>query len=274
MSMLRDADLTLANWLKSVLPPGTGVRFDAPRADWEKRGAGSGAGAGSAFVSAFLCEVHRDPQDLPRSGWSEARDHDGRLVGRQPAPRYYRLTYLVTAWASAAGGGSNSGGSGDEASRRILEEHELLGLLVDACTNADTIASDHLTGSLAEAGIPCFVRCAQESAGRSLQSLWSGFGIAPHAHLELELVGPVVPRMVTDLAPPAREIVLGARQLSSPPSADDDADAAQGRSASVLPGKPAGTGGGIVRRWERTTIVERGKGGPPLSPPSQSDSSR
>lgn len=267
MSMLRDADLSLANWLKSVLPPGTGVRFEAPRAEWEKRGSGSGSGGGSSFVSAFLCEVRRDPQDLPRSGWSEARDDDGRLVGRQPAARYYRLTYLVTAWAGAGGGGS-----GDEASRRILEEHELLGLLVDACTNADTIAHDHLTGALAEAGIPCFVRCAEAGSGPALQNLWSGFGIAPHAHLELELVGPVVPRMMTDLAPPAREIVLGARQLPSPGQVSDDAAAEPAGAMNVPSAKPAGIGGGTVRRWERTTIIERGKGGRSLSPPSQSDS--
>lgn len=272
MSMLRDADLSLANWLKSVLPPGTGVRFDAPSADWEKRGSGSGGsagvGAGSSFVSAFLCEVHRDPQDLPRSGWSEARDDDGRLVGRQLAPRYYCLTYLVTAWAGAGGGGSGS----DEASRRVLEEHELLGLLVDACTNADTIADDHLTGALAEAGIPCFVRCADEGSGPTMQSLWSGFGIAPHAHLELELVGPVVPRLATDLAPPAREIVLDARQLPPPGPAGDDAAAEAAGPTNVPPAKRVGTGGGTVRRWERTTIIERGKGGPSLSPPSQSGS--
>lgn len=267
MSMLRDADLSLANWLTSVLPPGTGVRFDAPRAEWEKRGSGSGSGAGSPFVGAFLCEVRRDPQDLPRSGWSEARDGDGRLVGRQPAARYYRLTYLVTAWSGAGGGGS-----GDEASRRILEEHELLGLLVDACTNADTIAENLLTGALADAGIPCFVRCADEGSGPALQDLWSGFGIAPRAHLRLELVGPVVPRPVTDLAPPAREIVLGARQLSPGPGGDGTAEAAAPGSANVPPGRPAGIGSGTVRRWERTTIIERRKGGPSVSPPSQSDS--
>ncbi|HEU5333091.1 MAG TPA: Pvc16 family protein, partial [Actinocrinis sp.] len=245
MSTLRDADLSLANWLEQVLPLGTGVRFDAPRSDWERRG------SGSAFVSAFLRAVCRDAQDLPRSGWSEARDADGRLVGRQPAPRYFRLTYLVTAWAAAAGGR-------DETGPRTLEEHELLGLLIDACTDTDTLADDLLAGALAESGIPCFVRCAGEEAGRSTDSLWSGFGISPHAHLVLELTAPVVPRMVTELAPPVREIVLVAGETPALEPAGGGAPAGSGPAE-----RPPARTGGTVRRWERSTIVEPGANGRP-----------
>jgi len=251
VSMLRDADLSLANWLKQVLPPGTGVRFDAPRADWERRK------SGSAFVSVFLRDVHRDAQDLPRSGWSDARDQNGRIVGRQPAPRYYRLSFLVTAWAEAGGDGS------DETSRRTLEEHELLGLLVDACTAAEAIPDDQLTGALAEAGIPTFVRCAADDTGRSAQGLWSGFGIAPHAHLELELVAPVVPAMVTELAPPARQIVVRARQTPGLGRSGEAAATGSGPTESAPVGPPPVGAGGTVRRWERRTIVERPAAGQP-----------
>ena len=241
MSMLRDADLSLANWFERMLPPGTGVRFDAPRPDWQQPGRGSGAG----FLSVFLCEVGRDSRDLPPSGWSEVRNGDGSLVGRQAATRYYQLGYLVTAWAGAAG-------ADRDASSRTIEEHELLGLLVDGCTNTDSLADDDLTGTLAEAGIPTFVRCAVHDPGSSAaQGLWSGFGIAPRAHLLLEVVAPVVPPPVTDLAPPAREIVLDADQLSGPgPS---------GAPATAIGSGPAGIGG-AVRRWERRTIIERSAG--------------
>jgi hypothetical protein len=255
VSTLRDADFSLANWLERVLPPGTGVRFDAPRAEWERRG------SGSAFVSAFLRAVQPDGRDLPRSGWSEARDQDGRLVGRQPAPRYFRLTYLVTAWAAAGGGD-------DETSRRTIEEHELLGLLIDACTNTETLADDDLTGSLAEAGIPCFVRCAGEDNGRSTDALWSGFGIAPHAHLELELVAPAVPALVTELAPPAREIVLVAEQKpASEPSGGATAPTGSRPAAAARDDTAPARTTGTVRRWERSTIIERGTNG--LQQPGQ-----
>ncbi|WP_052434269.1 Pvc16 family protein, partial [Streptacidiphilus melanogenes] len=201
--MLRDAGLTLAHWTTSVVPPGTGVRFDAPQADWSARE------PEASFVGLFLYDLRGHAQDLPAAGWTQVRGDDGRLLGRQPAPRYYRLSYLVTAWTGA-------GDAGSEPSERALEEHGLLGLLLDACTNADTLADEHLTGALAAAGLPSFVRCAGDEPGRSAQSLWPGLGIAPRAHLVLELAVPIVPPMVTDLAPPAREIALGAGRLPSP----------------------------------------------------------
>ena len=253
VSMLRDADLTLANWLKQILPPGTGVSFEAPRAEWERRL------SGSAFVSAFLREVRKDPQDLPRSGWSDSRDDDGRLLGRQPAPRYYRISYLVTAWAQGGGDGDGDG----EPSHRAIEEHELLGLLLEACTSTDVIPDDQLTGALAEAAIPSFVRCAGEDSGRTAPDPWSGFGIAPRAHLELELVAPVVPAMVTELAPPARQIVVGTRQIPALGPPVDAAAADFGPAGSAAGDRPPIAAGGTVRRWERRTIIERPAAGRP-----------
>lgn len=250
MSTLRDADLSLANWLKRVLPPGTGVRFDAPRAEWERHGSGSG----STFVSVFLSTVRRDDKHLPLSGWLEARDQGGRLVGMQSPPRHYQLTYLITAWAGAAG-------NDDEMSRRALEEHELLGLLIEACAHTETIADDDLTGTLAEAGIPSLVRCVGEDAGHSAQGPWSGFGIAPRAHLELELVVPVVPAVMTELAAPAQEIVVGARQIPGSGPVDE---------AGASAGTPATRTGAAARRWERSTITEpTASGQPGRTPPGR-----
>ena len=252
--MLRDADLSIANWLGGVLPPGAGVRFDTPRAGWEEQG------SGTPFVSLFLCDIRRDGQDLPASGWSEVRDGDGRMVGRQPAARYYRICYAVTAWvdpAAAEPGKSRPEHDRQQRNQRALEEHGLLGLLIDACGNADTIAEEQLTGALAEAGLPSFVRCAGDEPGRSTQGLWPGFGIAPRAHLVLELVAPIVPPMVTGLGPSPREIVLGAHRLPAP-SGPGDAAAPTGT-------PPTGTTG-TVRRWERRTVDERAAG-PGRTPP-------
>ncbi|WP_042415268.1 Pvc16 family protein [Streptacidiphilus anmyonensis] len=232
--MLRDAGLSLAKWVGSVVPPGTGVRFDAPQADWSARD------PDTPFIGLFLYDVRGHGQDLSASGWTQVRDDDGRVVGRRPATRYYRLSYLVTAWAGPQG--AESGPS--QPSERTLEEHRLLGLLIDTCSNKDTVAEVHLTGALAMTGLPSFVRCAGDEPGRSAQGLWPGFGLAPRAHLVLELAVPVVPPMVTDLAPPAREIALGAGRLPAPASA----------------AAPAGAGpadaGRTVRRWERRSINE------------------
>ena len=69
------------------------------------------------------------------------------------------------------------------------------------------------------------------------------WGIAPRAHLVLELAAPVRPPLATDLATPARALVLSAHQL---PDSGPGVDPAVSRFR----------GDGAVRRWERRTIVE------------------
>ncbi|WP_033817994.1 Pvc16 family protein [Kitasatospora sp. MBT63] len=196
--MLQDVDLSLANWLGNALPPGTAVRFDTPQADWQN-------GRDTAFVSLFLCDIRRGGQETLRSGWSEVRENGGRLVGRQPAPRHYRVSYLATAWPRSTPAPQNP-------SRHTLEEHTLIGRLIEACSATDSITEDCLTGSLADSGLPTSVRCGDDR-GRSVHGLWSGLGITPRAHLVLELTVPIVPQLETDLAPAPREIVLGAGRL-------------------------------------------------------------
>ncbi|MEY9930894.1 hypothetical protein ABH926_005541 [Catenulispora sp. GP43] len=212
--MLRDADLSLASWLESSLPSGTGVRFDAPRARWQEQA------ADAPFVSAFLCDIRKDGQHQPSSGWSDVRDGDGRLVGRQSPHRYHRLSYLVTAWAGAGAGLGAAVGEREASSASVFEEHDLLGVLINICVSTETLAEDHLRGALAEVGLPVFLRCADDDCGGSpVADPWSGLGIAPRAHLVLELVVPVMPPMARDLAAPVAEVVLGARQLPDSASA-------------------------------------------------------
>lgn len=220
--MLRDADLSLASWLESSLPPGTGVRFDAPRARWQEQV------PEAPFVSVFLCDIRKDGQHQPSSGWSDVRDSDGRLVGRQSPHRYHRLSYLVTAWAGAAVG--ERGASAATATASVFEEHELLGVLINACVSTETLAEDHLRGSLAEAGLPVFVRCGDGDSGPSpVTDPWPGLGIAPRAHLVLELVVPVVPPVAKDLAAPVREAVLRTHQLPDPVQAVETVRRRDGR---------------------------------------------
>jgi hypothetical protein len=215
--MLRDVDLSLASWLGTVLPTGTGIRFDTPRAGWEEDG------SGTPFVSAFLCGIRRSGQESPPAGWSEVRDDTGRLVGRQPAAHYYRLPYLLTAWAG-------SRAAEGDVSQRTLEQHGLLGGLLDACATSDVIAEEHLTGALADAGLPCFVRCADTESGAAVAAdWWSGFGIPVRAHLVLELVAPSLPPMVTDLAPPASTIALDTGRLPARPRTAPPAGAGAAR---------------------------------------------
>lgn len=227
MAILRDVHDSLASWLGDVLPRGTGLRFGAPGPDWNKR-------SDSAFVSLFLYGIRRDGRSPRSSGWTEVRDDEGKLVGRQPALAYYLLSYLVTAWAGTAGS------AGDETGTDCAE-HEILSALLDACASTEIIVGEHLSGSLAAVGSPTVVRCAGEPLEYATAPLWSGLGVAPRAHFVLEVVAPVVPPVVADLAPPAREIVLGTRRLQAGGALD------AGRTAGIS---------SRARRWERRTIDE------------------
>jgi len=241
--VVRDGDRSLANWLSRSLPPGVGLRFEAPAAQWLTKP------PEPLFVNAFLHHIAQDTRGRT-SGWSELRDSGGKVVGRQPAAQYFRLTYLVTAWASGQAGA-------DAHAERVLAEHELLGFVLDACAHHGVLPDDCVEGALAASGAKTVLECAPADSQPAASTMWSGLGIPPRAHVELVLVAPARPPVLTDVAPPAREIVLNAAQerVATAPLTTVTAPLTTGE-------RPFGT----VRRWEKQTVNEP-RGGPGGSSP-------
>lgn len=227
--MLSDADQSLASWLRRLLPSDVGIRFEPPDPQWVTKP------PEDRFVNAFLHAIRQDSRGQ-QSGWSDLRDEEGRVVGRRPAAQYYRLAYLATVWVAAAG----AGGAAD----RIAAEHEILGGLLNGCAQQGVLPLDCLRGSLAEAGVTTVLECSPVDSLAATGTLWSGFGLAPRAFLELVLVAPAAPPVLTEIAPPAREIVLSAGP-DVPARAAAPAAAQQGS-------RPFGT----LRRWEKQTTIE------------------
>jgi len=217
----------LASWLGQVLPPGAGLRFEAPDPQWLTRP------PEALFADVFLHAIREDPRGR-QSGWSEQRDAGGLVTGRQPPPQYYRLNYLITVWSARQG----SGGAGDQA----LAEHEVLGLLLNACAHQPVLPADCLEGELAGAASSVALECAPADS-QLAGPLWSGFGIGPRAHFELILVAPAIAPVLAELAPPAREIELNARELPGATAARGQAGPGTGSFASS-------------RRWEKQRISE------------------
>lgn len=234
--MLRDADRSLANWLGQVLPPGTAIRFEAPNPRWITEP------PEPLFASTFLCGIRQDGRGR-QSGWSDVRDSDGRVVARQPNPQYYRLTYLVTVWATTSSTGAR--GADPNAGDLVLTEHETLGALLDRCGHNSVLPDDCLEGALAESGLAPVLECAPAESSLA-GNVWSEFGLPPRACLELALIVPARPPAVTDIAPPAREIVLGAARRTPAPS----------KQPATSGGGPASETFGTKRRWEKQTIKE------------------
>ncbi|MEV6601453.1 Pvc16 family protein [Actinoplanes sp. NPDC051346] len=176
--MIWDVDLSIRAWLGHYLPADVPVVFDPPDRCAHLEG---------DRVSAFLLEIEEDSTGVSAT-WEEFRDADGQLVGRRPPGRRYRFSYLLTAWAAD-----------------VEREHRLLGNLLVGCAGCTAVPTGFLTGALAQVGQPVMVRSAPRRDGEA-----DGARVLPggvmRTGLHLQLLVPVVPETLTDLAPPPREV--------------------------------------------------------------------
>jgi Pvc16 N-terminal domain len=226
--VIHDADHSLEAWLGSMLPPGAGVRFDAPDPGWARRP------PERPFLNVFLYDIAEDIDALTGDS-ALIRDQNGQGVAWQPPVRRYRLSYLLTAWSAD-----------------VSADHELLGSVMAGCAASAVIPADCLRGALLEAGLPVQLRCAPPrgepgSVAAGTAGLCQALGVPPRAALTLVLVAPVVPAASADAAPPARSLDLNAA-------------ATVRRTAVPVPGSaPAEeppSQHGQRRRWERARITE------------------
>jgi hypothetical protein len=243
--VIHDADRSLEAWLGSMLPPGVGVRFDAPDPNWARRP------PDPPFVDVFLYDIAEDTDGLTGDS-ALVRDPGGRAVGWQPPVRRYRLSYLLTAWSAD-----------------VSADHELLGNVVAGCAAAAIIPADCLRGALLEAGLPVQLRCAPpngiagahgaaSTASAGTAGLCLALGLPPRAALTLVLVAPVIPAAFAEVAPPARSIDLNMAPTARRAGATGQPPGATEQSAPVAPpdGQPLPSQRG-QRRWERARITER-----------------
>jgi hypothetical protein len=252
--MIHDADRSLEAWLSRTLPPGVGVRFDAPDPGWARRP------PERPFVNVFLYDIAEDIDGLTGDS-ALMRDPGGRGVAWQPPVRRYRLCYLLTAWSAD-----------------VTADHELLGSVMAGCAAAAIIPADCLRGSLLEAGLPVQLRCAPPRAETAAHGpaapgtagLCQALGVPPRAALTLVVVAPVVPVPTADVAPPARSLDLNAAAMARGTAAAA-AGTASGTPSGTAPGTASGTAPGNAsatapgaepergqrRRWERARITER-----------------
>jgi hypothetical protein len=183
--VLEDVDGSLAALLAQALPEGTTVTFAAPTRDWLD------SPPGKQVVSAFLYDIREDAVGRG-ADWDEVRDERGRVVGRQPPPRRYELSYLVTAWA------------GD-----VDLEHRLLSDVLRLVFRGEIIPDDCRVGSLTQTGLPVMLRVVRSDPPHSPSQVWADLGLPPRLVVDLAVTAPLVPELVTELAPPAEDMRLG-----------------------------------------------------------------
>ncbi|UNM14676.1 DUF4255 domain-containing protein [Streptomyces formicae] len=159
---------------------GVEVVFDAPTRDWAAR-------RSAPTVCVFLHDIREDATRRG-SGAGEVYDAEGHLVARRTPPRWFELTYLVTAWAS-----------------RPQDEHRLLSQVLACLVAADTLPARLLTGTLAELGLTVGL----DTAGTGLDApaasdVWSALGGELKASLGVRVRAPLA-GVSTAVAPPVTE---------------------------------------------------------------------
>lgn len=180
--MIHDVDETLRAMVRRDAIVGTDVDvvFDAPTKDWSSR-------RNAPTVDLYLYDLR---EDLKRreQGRADVRE-DGRVVAREEPPRWFKLSYLVTAWT-----------------QRPEDEHRLLSALLRAFLLSDCLAPDLLAGSLAGAPWTMPLTCAlPPPQDRSLSDVWSSLGGELKPSLDLVVMAPFDLQRPIEVGPPVLE---------------------------------------------------------------------
>ncbi|MFD9702939.1 Pvc16 family protein [Lentzea sp. NPDC059081] len=172
--MIPDVDEALRALLTAFLPDRTDIRFDrpGPRPD--------------TAVHLLLHTVGEVPGSRPSDPWQDVRDEKGAVVGRQPAPLFFHLTYTVTARAESP-----------------AVEHDLLDHAVRACVTHEVLPQDLLPPALAETGLP---------VGTALRA-HDDLG-AEHPYLVLDVTAPLVLPVDHEVGAPVRRLHLEAGRVA------------------------------------------------------------
>ncbi|MFE3370139.1 DUF4255 domain-containing protein [Streptomyces sp. NPDC059173] len=159
---------------------GVDLVFDAPTKDWSARRT-------APTISVFLHGIREDA-GRRRTGTAQTHDAEGVVTGWRTPPRWFELTYLVTAWTN-----------------RPQDEHRLLSEVLRTLVRADTLPARLHTGSLAELGLTVELEAAGPGAGGpSASDVWSALGGELKAAIDLRILAPLAGERTT-AGPPVTE---------------------------------------------------------------------
>ena len=159
------------------------VVFDAPTKDWAGR-------RNAPTIDVYLYDIR---EDLRRRERGLINEYDaGRVTARHLPPRFFKLSYLVTAWT-----------------QRPEDEHRLLSSLLACFLRHEALPAELLTGPLAEIGLSVPITLAlPPPEDRSFADVWSALGGELKPSLDIVVSAPtwtgrVYPAAPLTQAPPA-----------------------------------------------------------------------
>ncbi|GGV37360.1 hypothetical protein GCM10010245_59480 [Streptomyces spectabilis] len=178
---------------------GIDVSFDVPTRDWAAR-------RNAPVVNAYLYDIREDVSRRQR-GRTSLRDDRAVVVRHRRPPRWFRLSYLVTAWTKTP-----------------QDEHRLLSAVLATLLPHELLPAEELPGALGRLGLAVPVALGDfQSEARSLADIWSALGGELKPSLDLAVTVPFPAHPDYDAGPPVTEgatVRLGGMDGGPPRSAE------------------------------------------------------
>lgn len=228
--MISEIDEALRSLIRSDVLGGSEVDvvLDAPTKDWAAR-------RNAPTVDVYLYDIREDVRRRER-GWLDVRNDVGMVVSRRPAPRHFKMSYLVTAWT-----------------QRPEDEHRLLSSLMRCFLKYEALPGELVVGPLAETGLVVPVSVGlPPPEDRAFADVWSALGGELKPSLDVVVIAPVDVGVEFPAGAPVREgtvidmsdLVNGGRdehrQRRSPIHLADEVDEAAASAAEETAGAAAG----------------------------------
>ncbi|MFF5365229.1 DUF4255 domain-containing protein [Streptomyces scabiei] len=181
--MIHEVDEVLKGLIGGGALAGSGidVSFEAPTRDWAAR-------RNAPAVNSYLYDIREDVSRRQR-GHMPVRDERDIVVRRRQPPRWFRLSYLVTAWT-----------------KQPQDEHRLLSAVLATLLPHELLPADRLPGALGALGLTVPLSVAGlHTESRSLAEIWSALGgeLKPSLDLVVTVPFPAFPEY--DAGPPVTE---------------------------------------------------------------------
>jgi hypothetical protein len=167
--VIYEVDEALRGLVRRDALPGSDVEvvLDAPTKDWASR-------RNTPTVDIYLYDIREDLRRRER-GMINDYDSAGRVVERHLPPRFFKLSYLVTAWT-----------------QRPEDEHRLLSAILACLLRHDAIPADLLEGPLAELGLPVAITVGlPPPEDRGFADVWSALGGELKPSLDVVIATPI-----------------------------------------------------------------------------------
>ncbi|MFB6782138.1 DUF4255 domain-containing protein [Streptomyces sp. NPDC056352] len=219
--MIHEVDDVLRALIRAEVLEGgqIAVVFDAPTREWAAK-------VNAPMVNLYLYDIREDMRRRER-GLHNEYDERGTIVARRRPPRFFKLSYLITAWT-----------------KRPEDEHRLLSSLLACLLRYEALPPDRLTGSLADIGasVPMSIALPPPE-DRSFADVWSALGGELKPSLDLVISVPVTAAPTYPAGPPVEDEGLQTRFGGVPVRPEGETQPQPGRKGLPVygsrPGRPA-----------------------------------